>query len=200
MPVLPAHRVRAAAALAVALCLSACASLVGPRDVSIPLSKLQSGVERRFPLQNKAMDLFDVQLSNPRLSLQSGTERVSLRLDALVAPPFIKQSWRASLALSGRLSIDAARGAVFLGDPHLDEVSIDGADGGRQQQFNGLVNVLLKQTMRELPVYHFRMEDLRYGGVQFVPTAIRTTADAVIIHVEPLRQAAKAPEFGVFVK
>ncbi|WP_426113757.1 DUF1439 domain-containing protein [Massilia sp. PWRC2] len=187
MPALIAHHCRVAAVLVALLCLSACASLVGPRDVSIPLSKLQAGVERRFPLHNKAIELLDVQLSNPRLFMQADSDRVGLRLDALVAPPFIKQSWGASLALSGRLSIDVARGDVFLNDPRLDQLSVDGADGGRQQQFTALVNVLLKQSMRELPVYHFQMEDLRYGGVQFVPTAIRTSADALVIHVEPVR-------------
>lgn len=187
MPDLIAHHCRLAAVLAAALCLSACASLIGPRDVSVPLSKLQAGVERRFPLHNKAMELLDVQLSNPRLSLQSDSDRVGLRLDALVAPPYTRQTWRASVALSGRLSIDVARGEVFLNDPRLDQLSIDGADGARQQQFNALINVLLKQSMRELPVYHFKIEDLRYGGVQFVPTAIRTSADALVIHVEPLR-------------
>lgn len=180
-----ARRCTIALGLITVIGLSACASLVGPRDVRIPLSKLQAGVERRFPLQNKAMELLDVRLSNPQLSLQPDSERVGLRLDLSVAPPFIKQSWRGSMAVSGRLSLDVGRGAVFLVEPRLDQVQIDGVDGGRQQQFGALANVLLKQSMHDVPVYHFRLEDLRYGGVQFVPTAIRTTADAIVIHVEP---------------
>lgn len=188
MPMLTSFRQRSAALLIVApLLLSACANLAGPRDVSIPLSKLQAGVEKRFPLQNKAMDLFDVRLTNPRLALQPGTERVSLNLDASVAPPFIKQSWRGAVALSGRLSIDATRGAVFINDPHLDQFAIEGIDGERQKQFGALANALLSKAIRDVPVYNFRMEDLRYAGVQFVPTGIRTTADAVIIHVEPVK-------------
>lgn len=187
MLALNARRFRASAVLAIALLLSACASLVGPRDVSIPLSKLQAGVEGRFPLHQKTLALFDVQLSRPRLSLQSGTERVTLRLDAVVASPLIKQTWSASLAVSGRLSLDAGRGEVLLNDARLDQLSVDGADVGHEQQLRGLVNVLLAHSMREWPLHHFRQEDLRYGGVQFVPTALRTSADAVIIHVEPLR-------------
>lgn len=185
------HHLRGAAVLAAALLLSACANLAGPRDVSIPLSKLQAGVERRFPLNNRAMALLDLRLSNPRLSLPvdagSMSDRVALNLDVSVAPPFVKQSWRGNVALSGRLSIDVGRGAVFINDPHLDQVTIDGVDSGRQQEFGVLANTLLRQSMRDVPVYHFRMEDLRYAGVQFVPTGIRTTADAVIIRVEPVR-------------
>lgn len=183
----PLSRLAPAALFAMALLLSACANLAGPRDVSIPLARLQAGVDKRFPLKNKAMELFDIQLSNPRLSLQPGTERVGLQLDASVAPPFIKQSWRGNVALSGRLSIDVARGAVFINDPRLDQVAIDGVDDARQQQFGKIANVLLNKAILDIPVYNFRLEDLRYAGVQFVPTSIRTTADAVIIHVEPVR-------------
>ncbi len=173
--------------LAAAMVLGACANLAGPRDVSVPLSSLQAGVAKRFPLNKRMMDLFDVRLSNPTLSLQPGTERVGLHLDASVAPPFLKQAWRGTVSLSGRLSIDVARGAVFLNDPQLDRVTVDGVDGDRERQFGALANALLSKSMRDVPVYHFRMDDLRYAGVQFVPTAIRTTADAVIIHVEPLK-------------
>lgn len=178
---------RSALVLAAFSLLSACANLAGPRDVSIPLARLQAGVEKKFPLNNKAMELFDVRLSNPRIALVDGSDRVSLALDAAVSPPFIKQSWRGNLALSGRLSIDAVRGAVFINDPHLDQVAIEGVDGERQRQFGLLANALLNKSIRDVPIYNFRMEDLRYAGVQFVPTSIRTTADAVIIHVEPVR-------------
>lgn len=164
-----------------------CANLAGPRDVSIPLSKMQAGVEKRFPLDNRAMALFDIHLTNPRLSLQAGADRVNLALDVAVAPPFLQQSWRGSMVLSGRLSIDAARGAVFLNDPQLDAMHIDGVDGAREQQFGMLANALISKSIRDLAVYNFKMEDLQYAGVQFIPTGIRTSADAVIIHVEPAK-------------
>lgn len=174
-------------AIAAAALLSACANLAGPRDVSIALSRLQTGVEKRFPLHNKAMALLDIELSNPRLTLQPGSDRVGLLLDAVVAPPFLRQSWRGNLAVSGRLTIDVARGAVLLDDPRLDQVHVDGFDSSRERQFGILADALLRSAIRDVPVYHFRMEDLRYAGVQFVPTAVRTTADAVVIHIEPLK-------------
>lgn len=171
--------------IGIALLLSACANLAGPRDIAVPLAKMQAGVEKRFPLNNRAMELFDIHLSNPRLALEPGAGRVKLALDVSVAPPFIKQSWRGSLALSGMLSVDVARGAVFINDPHLDDIHIDGVDASRQQQVGMLANALLNKAIRDVAVYNFKLEDLRYAGVQFIPTGIRTSADAVIIHVEP---------------
>jgi hypothetical protein len=182
------RRVANGAAIVLASCvLASCASLVGPRQIEIPLSKLQAGVDHRFPVDNRVLELFDIRLSRPRLSLQAGTDRVALDMEAYVAPPFTKQSWTGSLALSGRLTVDAARGAVFMTEPRVERFAIDGVDEGRQRQFARFANVLMNKAVGEVPVYSFRMEDLRYAGVQFVPTRITATADALVVTVEPAR-------------
>lgn len=181
------RRLRNAALTIACLLLASCANLTGPRDIAIPLAKLQAGLDRRFPLNNRAMELFDVQLSRPRLSLLAGSDRVALSLDALVAPPFLKQSWSGSLALSGRLVVDPARGAVLLAEPHVDRFAVDGIDEARQRQFGQVANALMRKAVLDVPVYSFRMEDLRYAGVQFIPTRISSRPDALLIRVEPLR-------------
>jgi hypothetical protein len=167
--------------------LASCASLVGPRQIDIPLSRLQAGVDRRFPVNNRALELFDIQLSRPQLTLLAGSDRVALTMDAYVAPPFIKQSWSGSLALSGRLYVDVARGAVFMTEPQVDKFVVDGVDEARQRQFGKVANVLMSKVIADVPVYSFRPEDLRYGGVQFVPTRITSTPDALVVMVEPVR-------------
>jgi hypothetical protein len=182
------RRVGNSAAIVLAACvLASCASLVGPRQIEIPLSKLQAGVDRRFPVNNRVLELFDIRLSSPRLTLQAGTDRVALDMEAYVAPPFLKQSWTGSLALSGRLTVDPARGAVFISEPRVDRFAIDGVDEARQRQFGKVANVLMNKAVGDVPVYSFRMEDLRYAGVQFVPTRITSTADALVVTVEPAR-------------
>jgi hypothetical protein len=167
--------------------LASCAGLVGPRQIEIPLYKLQAGLDRRFPLNNRALELFDIQLSRPQLSLLPDSDRVGLAMEANVAPFFLKQSWSGRLALSGRLYADAGRGAVFMADPHVDQFVVDGVDEGRQRQLGKVANFLMDKVVRDVPVYSFRMEDLRYAGVQFVPTRISARPDALIVTVEPAR-------------
>ena len=167
--------------------LASCASLVGPRQIEVPLTKLQAGIDRRFPVDNRVLELFDIRLSRPQLTLQPGTDRVALNMEAYVAPPFMKQSWSGSLALSGRLVVDPARGAVIMSEPRVDKFAIDGVDEARQRQLGKVANVLMTKVIRDVPVYSFRMEDLRYAGVQFVPTRITSTADALVVTVEPAR-------------
>jgi hypothetical protein len=167
--------------------LASCASLVGPRQVEIPLHKLQAGVDRRFPVNNRALELFDIHLSRPHLTLLADTNRVALDMDAYVAPPFMKQSWSGSLALSGRLVVDASRSAVVITDPHVDRFIIDGMDAGRQRQLSKFANALVGEAVTEMPIYSFRMEDLRFGSVQFVPTRIETTPNALVVTLEPAK-------------
>jgi hypothetical protein len=39
--------------------------------------------------------------------------------------------------------------------------------------------------MLDIPVYSFRMDQLRYAGVQYVPTRITTTATGLRVSLEP---------------
>jgi hypothetical protein len=76
---------------------------------------------------------------------------------------------------------------VFMGEPRVDNFTLDGVDEARQRQLGKVANVLMDQVIRDVPVYSFRMEDLRYAGVQFVPTAITATRDALVVTVAPAR-------------
>src|SRR4051812_22402301 len=102
VPSIRLRRLLLAAPVLACMLLASCAGLIGPREVEVPLVKLQAGLERRFPLHQPLLELFDVQMSRPQLSLPEGGERVAIALDLNVAPPFLKQSYSGQLALSGR--------------------------------------------------------------------------------------------------
>ncbi|WP_296950615.1 DUF1439 domain-containing protein [uncultured Massilia sp.] len=176
-----------AAALLGAGLLASCASVIGPRRVELSQARLQAGLERRFPLNNRLLDLFDVRLTRPQVVVQPETDRVALLLDVSVAPPFLRQSWNGTMALSGHLVLDAARNAVFLGDTHVDRFDIAGMDGRRARDLERAADLLVNQLVRDMPVYAFRPEDLRYAGVQFVPTRLETAPGALFVTLEPQR-------------
>jgi hypothetical protein len=177
------------ALIAIAACglLASCASLVGPRQVELPLYKLQAGLDRRFPMDKQMLELFNVRLSRPMLSLIPERDRVALTMHATVAPPFLSQLWNGSLDLSGRLYVDAARGAIFMAEPRVERFVIDGINESYQRQLTKAANILMDEVIDDVPVYSFRMEDLRYGGVQFVPTRMTTTSRGLVVTLEPIK-------------
>ncbi|HEX8612256.1 MAG TPA: DUF1439 domain-containing protein, partial [Telluria sp.] len=147
--------------------LASCASVIGPRQIELPLTKLQAGMDKRFPITNRALEIVDIELNRPQLSLAGGNGRVGVTLDAALSSPFTRQSWRGSLAMSGRPYIDAARNAVLMAEPRVDRFAIDGIDEARQRQLAAAANVLMNKVVADVAVYNFRPEDLRYAGVQF---------------------------------
>lgn len=164
--------------------LAACANLNGPHQLELPLPKLQQELDKRFPVNQRALDIFDIRLTRPQLAILPGSERIALTIDASLAPSFLKQSWNGSLALSGRLFINAARSGIFLADPRVERLTLDGVDAARQRQFAKILNQVTDPFVVNLPLYTFRPEDLRYAGLQFVPTRIATTPGALVVTFE----------------
>jgi hypothetical protein len=175
----------AALALAATGLLASCASVIGPRRVELSQARLQAGLERRFPLHNRMLELFDVQLTHPQLAILPERDRIGLTLDVSVAPPFLRQSWRGTMGLSGRLVLDAARNAVFLTDTRVDRFDVDGLDASRARDLGHAADLLVGQLVRDMAVYSFRPEDLRYAGMQFVPTRLDTAPGALVVTLEP---------------
>jgi hypothetical protein len=184
-------RVRRSAMMATALLasglLASCAGFLGPRQIEVPLHKLQAGLDRRFPIDDRMLELFDVHLSRPQLILQPERDRVAVSMSAEITPPFVSRSYSGMIEFSGHPYVDTARGGVFVADPRVDRFVLDGVDGPVQRQLTKLANFMMDKMLRDVPVYTFRMEDLRYGGVQFVPTGIRITSAALIVKIEPAK-------------
>jgi len=176
-----------ASSLVAAAALSSCATILGPRDVDLPLSKLQAGIDRRFPMDNRLLDLFDLRLSRPQLAILPG-DRVALTVDASVAQSFLRNPLSGSLAFSGRLVIDQAKNGVYLVEPRMERFMISGIDESVSRQLSRAANGLLGRAVLDIPVYSFRMDELRYAGVQYVPTRIATTATGLRVSLEPAPQ------------
>jgi len=172
------------AAVSGAILLSSCASMLGPREVDLPLSKLQASLDRRFPMDNRLLELFDVRLSRPQLAVHAG-DRLSLTVDASVAQSFLRHPLAGSLAFSGRLYIDQARSGVYMAEPRIERFEINGLDASVQRQLARAANGVMDKVVLDIPVYTFRSEDLRYAGVQYVPTRIVTTANGLRVSLEP---------------
>jgi len=173
------------AAMAVgASLLASCSSLIGPRQVELPLHKLQAGLDKRFPVNERLLELFDVQLTRPQLAIQPDQDRVALAVDASVAPPFAR-AWTGNIAFSGRLYVDPGRAAVMMAEPRVDRLQLGNPEAERQ--LTRVANGLIDTVARDMPVYTFEQKDLRYAGVQFVPTRIQTTRNGLMVTLEPAK-------------
>lgn len=160
---------------------------MGPREVELPLYRLQEALNRKFPLNNRYLDLFDIHIANPQLSLQPGTNRLSIALDADAAPPFLKQTWKGRFALSGALHYDSSRNAIMLEEPHVENVAFDGVEPAYNRQLAKVGSLIAEQLLKGTPLYTFRPEDLRFGGTNFIPAQIVAKANGLVVTFEPVK-------------
>jgi hypothetical protein len=189
---LSAVRLLAPLAVSGAMLLASCAALLGPRTVDLPLSQLQEAMARKFPFNNRYLELFDISLTNPRLALQPDTNRVVTTLDASISPPFIRQPWKGSVTLSGMLTLDPERRAVVLAEPRLERFNVDGMDRNLLDhpyagQLGRIGRLLAEQLLDGMPIYTFGPDDFRIAGTRFLPTRINTKADGLVVTFEPVR-------------
>lgn len=168
------------------LLLTSCASLLGPREVEMPLARLQDSLNRRFPLNSRYLEVFDIYVSNPRLTLQPDTNRVAILVDATIAPPMLNRSLKGSMALSGSLAVDPAKNALILTDARLEDFSIEGVEGRTTRQLARIGGLLAEQMLKDIPLYTFGPDDFRYASTRFIPTKILTKATGLVVTFEPV--------------
>jgi hypothetical protein len=176
------------AVLAALTLLSACGSLLGPRDVNLPVERMQISLDRKFPVHHRVLEVFDVDLTRPRLTLVPDSERVVLGMDAAMRPRFGGGTWNGALTMSGRLAIDHLRNAVTLQDARLDQFYLDRLDSDTQKQLSRVANLLMQRLLGDVVLYNFKPEDLRLAGVQFTPTSVKVGSQALVVHLEPERR------------
>lgn len=169
--------------------LSACAGLIGPRDVEVRQEKLQQNLDRKFPMHHRVLGIFDVELSRPQLAILADNNRVALTFDLNVTPLLARQSWRGNMAISGRLNADPVRNTIYIADTHVDRFALDNMDAGKQTQLASVANLLSDTLVKNVAVHTFKPEDLRYAGVQFELTAIDTRPGALVARLRPAESA-----------
>lgn len=170
-----------------ALVLSSCATLLGPRDVEIPLARLQESIASRFPFNNRFLELLDIRVTNPRVALQPDSNRILTSMDASVAPPFMNRSWTGNLSISGQLRVDPSRNALVLAEPRVETFNVNGLDPLYANQVTKVGSLLAEQLLKDIPLYTFRPEEFRTAGTTFNPTKITTRANALVVTFEPAR-------------
>ena len=165
--------------------LVGCAGLLGPREVKLPLSKLQSSLDQRFPFTQRYLEVFDVSVERPKLSLKPQENRIQLDFDLIISPLFSNKRLNANLILSAGLTVDASRQGLMLVAPKVDLLQIDGVEAN--SRFSKLGSFMVERIFKDKPLHRYKEDDLRFAGMQFVPSGITIREQELIINLEPVK-------------
>lgn len=162
-----------------------CASFLPMQEFEIPLSRLQREIEGRFPFNSRYLELIDVSLSKPVLSLSPKDDRLLASFDAKLLSPLTRQPMQGRMQVSGQLRIDPQRRALVLAEPRLE--SLGGlADPGNSRLVK-LGTMLAEDLLNNTVLYTFAPDTFMVAGQRFNPTRITTRQNSLVVSFEPAR-------------
>jgi hypothetical protein len=172
----------ACGAAALAAGLAACGMLRS--DYTFSQSQLQSALERKFPFNKRYMELFDIQLSNPKLTLDPARNRVNVQFDAALDNRlFFSQPLTGRFALDSGLRFDPATQSVVLQDPQVQQFDIAGLPPQYSRQLNAIGGILAEQLLQGYPLYTFRPDELKVAGSSVEPGTITVLNDGINVKI-----------------
>jgi hypothetical protein len=149
-------------------------------DYTLSHHELQTQVEKKFPLKLRYSELFEVQLTDPDLRLDAGTNRATLAAQVQIRNPIVQpRQVQGQLAISSGLKFDAASNAIRLDQPTAERVALEGLSRQGAQQLQTVGAVVAQELLRDYALYTFKPEELRRFGKTFEPGAITVMADGI---------------------
>lgn len=173
-------------ALGITVSLAACATPIFPfipSHYTFSQQQVQDAVQRKFPYQRTVSQVFEVALTNPVVGFLPEANRVSVKLDARLASPFMQQPVDGVFTLSSELAYDAASKSVVLKSPNVDNVSVSGQAQAYTQQINAAAAVLATQLLTNYPIYTFKPEQLQFAGVNYEPGTITILTNGIRVQI-----------------
>ncbi|MDP5009111.1 MAG: DUF1439 domain-containing protein [Glaciimonas sp.] len=153
-------------------------------EYTFSLPELQTAIAKKFPVQLRYAEVFDVQVSHPRMTLDSAQNRVITTVDVKVSSALLLPTpLNGKVALSSRLKYDPASRAIQLDAPNVDHVDVNGLPAQYIQQLNAIGAVVAQQVLQGYPIHTFAAEDLRIANKAFEPGAITVQSDGIAVQI-----------------
>jgi hypothetical protein len=168
---------------AVTVGLSGCHSLMGPPHLAYSEAELNQMLVRRFPIEKRVMEMLELSLANPRLTLRPGAGRIATEFDLLANERLGGRRWQGQLALEYGLRLDRSDNSLRLDNPWVTRLSLDKGAGAQVERIGALV---VEQLLRDLVIHRLKpeqVERLAQGGYEL--GEVKVTSRGVEINARP---------------
>jgi hypothetical protein len=185
------------AALYLSLLLAACSGAFLPRSITLGEAEMQAQLERRFPLQRSLLDLYDLQLSDPRLRLDAPANRLTTELTLSGSERRSGRSLQGRMLLDYALRFEPADASIRLVQPRIRSLDLApeaGVSARRAELVQRLGIGLAERLLDDFVLYRVPAERLqRLAAAGLRPSALRITPAGVEITFEPVAAPSAAP-------
>ncbi|HEV8690700.1 MAG TPA: hypothetical protein VGQ91_10420 [Ideonella sp.] len=123
------RRLLGAIPLALAVALGACAGLTTPPHVRYSEAELNQMLARRFPLEGRVLEVIELSLAKPLLTLKPESRRLATRFELQASERLSGQRWHGEVALDYGLKLDRSDQSLRIAEPRVTALSLQRNDG-----------------------------------------------------------------------
>jgi hypothetical protein len=174
------------ATLGAALLLG-CAA-VEPRHVTLSPAEVQTLVARQFPRQQRLMELLDVSLANPVVTLLPERNRLATAMDLSASERLSGRALRGSLALDHGLRFEPSDATVRLANVKVERMALELAGTPLTGQAARLSAMLAERVLDDFVIYRVseeRRQSMARAGVNNADVTV--TARGIELRFSPAR-------------
>jgi hypothetical protein len=145
-----------AGVLALLALLSGCAGLIGTHDVDISESQLTLLMARQFPMERKVMEVIDLDITNPVLTLIPQSNRVGTELDVAAVDRLFGSAATAHVRLDYGLRFQPSDHTIRMTQVRVRELTLASGSSnlhGAAQRIGGLV---AENALENLVLYRMK--------------------------------------------
>lgn len=175
--------------------LTACAVLPPPpKTISVSEARLAQMIASQFPFNSEMLEVLDVVVSTPRISLDPVNNRINTSLDIDVAGNqilglFTDKRYKGALDMSYGLRFEPRDSTVRLTDVHVHRLSIDGTPNSLRRPIERLGAPLAQKLLKDYVLYKVRPEDLQAArGWGYKPGAFRVEPGGLSLTLDPVER------------
>lgn len=121
--------------------------------VVVTEAALQERIEEVFPVEKQYLVLVTLHLSDPRVQLKEGADRIHYGMQARVTIPAVGMNLSGTGEVSGRLRYDRETRGLYLHDSVVEEISIAGVPSNYRRALHEVADLIARQHLDRHAVY-----------------------------------------------
>jgi hypothetical protein len=170
-----------------AVVLAGCAAVMGPPVVTLTQSDLDRLVQRHFPAERRLLEVFEVNMSTPRVRLLPERNRLAAMLEIQVRDRLLGGQWQGRLDVDAVLRWEPSDQTVRMTQVRVQDLAFASAAEPVRNAGTRLGALLAERVLEDMSLYRLppdKAEELKRRGL--APAAVTVTSRGVEITFQPL--------------